>query len=195
MNFKYFLDNEAGWAGVTFESGSFSKTYMISHCLGHDLEWLLCVMIAIFNMDEKLHYSTNRFEICLDENDDFYWCIDQEGTSTTFIFSVNDDLKKTNLKIIERDGDDKCVFDGEIDINEFLDCVIDSCEDVLSKYGILGYLENFWNEFPISFFLLLKDYKKQKLVFDTFKQECPHGNVYDMHRTNFDVELEYLSNK
>jgi len=196
MKFKYLLDNGSGWACVTFESGSFSKTYMISYLLGHNIEWLLCIMIAIFNMDEKkICVSTNHFEICLDDDDNFFWCIDQEGSTVRFIFSVDKDTKRTNLKIIENYEEEECVFNGEIDINELLDCIIDSCDEMLSKYGIIGYYNNFWHEFPMVYFLLLKDYKKQKLVFDTFKETCPHGNVYDMSRTNLDVELEYLSNK
>jgi hypothetical protein len=196
MNFKYFLDNAAGWAGVTFESGSFSKTYMISTCMGESLESLLGGIIALFDMCKKNHVHSNFEDNHLDEKNNFWWCLDHlKGSTTAFIFSFSGDLKKINLKIIERYEEEKCVFDEEIDSNELLDCIISSCDELLSKYGLVGYYTNFWQEFPVLCFLLLKDYKTSKLVFDTFKQECPHGNVYDMRRTNLNVELEYLSNK
>jgi len=42
---------------------------------------------------------------------------------------------------------------------------------------------------------LLKNYRRKKLIFDTFEEKCPHGIIEEMHRTNLKGEIEYLLDK
>jgi len=197
MTFKYVLDNSAGWACVVFKSESFSKIYLVSN-IGSDIRRLLGGLIAIFDTSEKskIHYDLK--EQYLDENGLFKWHINQEGSEIGFIFSLTDDVEKINIEIIEYDVDvdgEKSVFNEEVDSFELLGNIIESCDEMLAKYGIIGYYNNFWSEFPILYFLLLKNYDKQQLVFDTFEEMCPHNRVEKMDRTDLNVELKYLSCK
>ena len=195
MEFKYFLDNSSGWAGVSFKSGSFSEVYQVSYCLGDNLTDLLGGTIALFNINGESKINSELEDKYLDENDIFRWVIDQEGSIIKFIFSLTNDTKRINLQIIEYYEEEECVFNEEIDTIELLDNIIESCNEILTKYGIIGYYNNFWIEFPILYFLLLKNYDKRQLIFDTFEEKCPHNKIVEMHKTNLNIELNYLANK
>jgi hypothetical protein len=222
MKFKYFLRSTAGLAYVFVDIRSFSKIYVISESLGDNITELLGGLVALLNQDKKTsdddfeqEYSNEYAEILvenliekyLDENNNYKWAISafssiaKKEFKVNFIFSLNNEYKKINLKIIEiyAFGDkvtEECVFIGELEIDELLDNIIESCDNILAKYGIIGYYENFWHEFPILNFLALKNHRKKKLILDDFKEEFPEFSRYKivkMHRTNLSGEIEYLS--
>jgi len=210
MKFKYFLDNSAGWAGVIFESGSFSAMYRVSHCLGDDIGDLLKGLVVLLKEEEpETEFDRELKELGCEipeKDNDYKWLIDEEGSTIEMIFSLCNDSDKINLKIIEiianyieekRDWEEEkiCVFNEEIDLNELVDNILESCSEILTKYGIIGYYNNFWHEFPILNYLLLKNYRRKKLIFDTFEEKCPHGIIEEMRRTNLKGEIEYLLNE
>jgi len=207
MKFRYFLDNAAGWARITVEHEAFSRLYCVSYCLGDHLTSLLGGLVALFQHEVNYRAFQDLAENHLEDankdtdNDSFnyypspyHWVIDQEGSTVEFIFSRCEDPKKIDLKILEdyEEGEKECVFDDKLDKDELIDNILSSCDEMLSMSGIIGYYNNFWNEFPILNFLLLKNYRKGKLKFDDVEIKDHRGKPDRIHRTNLRGEVEYL---
>ena len=196
MVFKYFLDNSAAWAGLVFEYESIKKIYLISGVLGDSIDDLLAGLYNLIegkSVTKVTDFLDDNYSI---ENNMFEWIIDEEGSKVKLVFSVNCNIDKINLKIIENDFETKkCIFDNEINKNELIDNILESCNEILLKYGIIGYFMNFGREFPIYKYLLLMDNKCKNIVFDDFDEMCPHGQVESMYRTNLEEEIKYLTNE
>jgi hypothetical protein len=192
MKFHYFLDCSVGYANLLFEHGKFSHNFTIEYCLEDDIEKLLNGILALTEYKQE----TNKF--CHDVADayindnTFEWKISVGSIDDTFIFSKTN-KKSLNLKIIEDDEESKCIFNGGINLIELVDCIIVSCEKMLNRYGIIGYYLNFWNEFPMTSFLMLKDYRNRKIKFDSFKEEF-NNKEEEMYRSNIKDELNYINN-
>jgi hypothetical protein len=196
MNVFYHLTSTFGWAEIQFTHNNFSRTYSVEYCLGDNLNELLGGLIAVskYRTETKIIDDiTNRY---MDNPDDdiFEWVACVGGASAKFIFKPLDTLETINLKIIEygyNDKDEECVFNEDINLPEFIDGVLLSCEELIKKYGILGYYENFWVEFPVSYFLILKNYKERKIKYSTIS-EIIENKTEELHKTNIKVEKFYL---
>jgi hypothetical protein len=116
MKFTYYLDNSAGWAGITFECNDIKLDYRISYCLGDSLYELLGGMIALSGYRREHKICNDIADNLLDEGDNiFEWIIDEEGNCVKFFFKLFKDTGKVKLTITECYADeDKMVFDGEI---------------------------------------------------------------------------------
>ncbi|WP_461248236.1 hypothetical protein, partial [Treponema sp. R6D11] len=101
---------------------------------------------------------------------------------------------KAILKIIQHYEKDECVFDGEIDFIEFLNDLINSCDTILNKYGIIGYFANGLNsgDFPLTYYLILKNYlnKKKSITMETvFEKFDSDKKENSLLKTDIDKEL------
>ena len=191
MKFHYFLDNNAGWAGLIFEEMNISLNYSISYCMGDELIELLGGLIEFIECKTQVHSIRYITDKRIDENGMLEWNIDEEGSNIKFQFSKTENTDIINLKIIENYDKEECVFDNNILLKELLVNIIFSCTDILSKYGIIGYSLNFMNEFPIVYYLILKDYLENEIKFDTFT-EINNNREQDMYRSNIGMELKYI---
>ena len=184
MKFEYYLRNDASWAEILFEHNDIKLDYSVEDCLGENITDLLsCILVLAGRKDlMKLNDYRDKYGNHFDQHFDdhmFNWNIFEGPLGVKFEFKLSRNKKTTKLRIIEfddflKDQDDKngkCVFYGTIDFNELINNILKSCSSILNKYGIIGYSKNFWREFPIVYFLLLKDYKEGKLVFDSFKEK------------------------
>ena len=192
MKFLYYLDNSAGWAEVIFEHESVSLRYGIEYCLASDIEDLLGGILALVEYKKDSRYYVYWEEKYLDENNNFTWHISVGSMSVDFIFSMTENNTIVNLKIIELYEDDSIIaFEGEINIFEFIDYILYSCSEMLTKYGIYGYYENYWNEFPIYFYLMLHDFRNRSISFEYF-DETINNKLEDMFKSSIRDELKIL---
>ena len=199
MEFIYRLTCNCGWAEIEFSHENFSRTYAVENCLGDNLIELLGGMVALsgFRRD-YMPFCEIADHICKDPDNDFSWTVADRGTSTKFIFNINESNNTINLKIIEQfynDMNENCVFDKDINLDELIDSLLSSYGHILKNYGIIGYYENFWEEFPISFYLLLKDYREHKFNYNIFVEENIEGKLQSMFKIDIFTELEYLRPK
>jgi hypothetical protein len=122
----------------------------------------------------------------------FIWKIDEEGSKVNFKFTKIDDKNLVNLEIEEIYDDETIIaFNGSINFDELIDCILYACSEMLNKYGIIGYYLNFWEEFPISNYLMLKDYKIKKIKFESFNETNDKREEY-MKRTSIVDEIKYI---
>ena len=193
MQFNYFLDNNAGWASLIFEDKNVSLNYSISYCMGDNLNELLSGIIGITGSEFQIHSIENIHEEFTFEKKEFEWNIDQEGSYVKFLFSKINDSNLINLKIIELDDDDeeKCVYNDNVKLTDLIENILFSCSEILKKYGIIGYSLNFWNDFPVVYYLILKDFIKNEIKCDIFI-EINNNTEQEMFRTNLLKEIEYL---
>ena len=94
--------------------------------------------------------------------------------------------------ITEKEIIDDCVFNYNINFNELIDNILVSCSNILKKYGIIGYALNFWLEFPVSLYLILKDYRNKKNLFNWGKVNDNDKEEYKQI-SNLEDEIEYLN--
>ena len=191
MKFHYFLDNNAGWAGLLFDDKNVSLNYSISYFMWDSLTELLSGIRCISGSRFQIHSIENIHLDFAFEKDKFEWNIDQEGSCVKFIFSKINDSNLINLKIVELDDEEKCVYNDNIGLNDLIENILFSCSEILRKYGIIGYSLNFWNDFPVVHYLILKDFIKNEIKFDTFI-EINNDREQDMFRTDYSKEIEYL---
>jgi hypothetical protein len=195
MKFLYFLDNSAGWAGISFEYENISLNYSVSYCMGENIRQLLAGLLTLtgHKNDTRVYYDANEYSY--DEVNSFKWKVDEEGSNVNFIFEKTNNQKIINLQIVEiNDEETKSVFNKDINFQELIDCVLYSCSEILNKYGILGYYLNFWEEFPISNYLMLQDFKHNKIKFDSFN-ETNNNREQNMERTSIVDEIKYIFDK
>ena len=162
MKFLYYLSNDSGWAGLIIEDGKMSLNYSISYCMGDNLTELLRGLIIFVKYKSETGIIEQLAPHHSYEDGIFEWAIDQEGSSVKFIMSKIENMENVNLKIIENYDEPKCIYDGNINLNELIDNILFSCAEMIQKYGIIGYSLNFWNEFPMTYYLMLKDYRLKK---------------------------------
>ena len=195
MKFLYFLDNSAGWAGVIFEHDKTSLNYSVSYCLSENIKELMGGLILLTVTDGNYNKFINDLDDKIEVKDnEFKWTVNEEGSIATFKIKKIENTSLINLCISEDQFDSngkKIVFNGDVDLIEFIDCILYSCSDMLNKYGILGYYFNFWEEFPIYEYLLLKNYREGKIIFDSFS-EINNDCEQDMNRSKLEIEMNYL---
>jgi len=196
MDFIYRLTSAFGWAEIQFTHNNFSRTYSIEYCFGDNLIELLGGLIAVSRYRNKSKFIDDITNLYMDNpNDDvFEWVASVGGASARFIFKPLDKEEIINLRIIEyyyNDKDEECVYNQEINLNELIDSLLNSCNELLLKYGIIGYYENFWVEFPVSNYLILKDYRERKIKYDTFIEKIEDKDE-EYNKTDIEIEKAYL---
>jgi hypothetical protein len=196
MKFHYYLESSTGWAIISFEHDSFRRNYSIEYCIGDNLFELLEGILALIGYRKESKLGSD-IEIRFMDNDEdvFEWITSQGNFEAKFAFKLIDD-SNINLKITEitktDDNDEiEIVFDNTINKSQLIDNILVSCEEILDKYGIIGYYQNFWTEFPTFYYLLLKDHKNGKLKIDDFR-ETIDNHEETMFRSNLEDELAYL---
>jgi len=195
MKFLYYLANSAGWAEVTFEHKNVSLNYGVEYCLASDIEDLLGGILVLVEYRKNSRYYEYWDEKYLDENNIFTWHISVGSMAVDFIFSPTERKEIVNLKIIELYEDENIIaFEGEINIFELIDCILYSCSEMLREYGIYGYYENYWNEFPIYFYLMLHDFRNGSISFESF-DETINNKLEKMYKSSIKGELKILFNE
>jgi hypothetical protein len=195
MKFLYFLDTSSGWAGISFEYENISLNYSVSYCLGENIRELLSGLFTLTGHKNNTIIYRNANECSYDEVDSFTWKVDEEGSNVHFIFIKTYDPKIINLQIEEiYDEEVKNVFNKNLIFSELIDCVLYSCSEILHKYGILGYYLNFWEEFPILNYLMLQDFIRNEIKFDSFN-EINNSRKQNMERTSIVDEIKYIFDK
>jgi hypothetical protein len=196
MNFLYRLTSAFGWAEIQFTHGNFSRTYSVEYCLGDNLIELLGGLIGVSKYRNETKFIDDITNLYMDNPDDdvFEWVASVGSASAKFIFKPLDKEAIINLRIIEynyNDKDEECVYNQEINLNDLIDSLLNSCNELLLKYGITGYYENFWAEFPVSNYLILKDYRERKIKYDTFIEKIEDKNEV-FRKTDIEIEKSYL---
>jgi hypothetical protein len=201
MDFLFRLTCAHGWAEIHFSYDNFSRIYPVEYCLGDNLVELLGGFVALSGYRKKYKTVDEIIEQYLDKDDKFEWIASCGSTHAKFIIYPVDNSNFVNLKIIEyfyTDEDDnekeKCVFEKNVILDELIDSLLSSCNELLQKYGIVGYYENYWVEFPILFFLLLKNYRKKKFDYNMIVEKID-GKDEDMHKTDIQIEIDYINSE
>jgi len=127
--------------------------------MGDSLNELLDGIIWI--LDQKKEYPIGMIR---NDKDSFSWNIDEEGSTVDFEFNKTKDKDSIKLKIIQHYNESKCMFDGNINFNEFLSEVINSCSEILNTNGFIGYHWNWMDQrdFPIAYYLIIKNYLEEE---------------------------------
>jgi hypothetical protein len=155
MKFNYYLTGW-GWANLDIEIDNHQFNYRDSLVMGDSLGDLLKKILMVLDSEKICPIYTLFGE----QEDTLHWVIDEEGTSVEFDFQFNEARDKARLQIMQHYEEDECVFEGEIDVGEFLFEIVKSCDEIINTYGITGYFINSLSncEFPITYYLLLKNY-------------------------------------
>jgi hypothetical protein len=214
MKFHYYLDNDAGWAVLIFEDKNVSLNFC--SCMRDSLNQLLSGIIGIIGSETQIYSIEDSHRDFAFKKNKFEWIIDQVPSNVKylltkidepeiikhefkynvkFIFSKINDSKLINIKIIKLDVGDKereCVYNDNIVLNELINNILFSCSEILRKYGIIGYSRNFQVDFPIVYYLILKDFIKNEIKFDRFTGINITEKV-DMFRSDLSKEIEYLN--
>jgi len=209
MIFNYYLGS-FGWAGIIFEHGDFYRNYSVEEFLSDDLSELLEGMISLIydesHEDEREKIINDIYCKCIENrhrnNDDsiFEWLLNVGPEQTKFIFTVQENSDKIHLKITEytqyNDNTEQIeeVFNGELIFNELLDNLLSSCSFILNKYGIIGYYRNFWKEFPVSYYLILDNFRNKSINSENFEEIINNENSF-MYKTNIVDEINILHKK
>jgi hypothetical protein len=198
MKFRYYLSGW-GWAFLDIEFDGFKPTTYYADAFCGGLSDLLLQIIAVLNINNE--FRMHHFD-CEDETNHINWRIDQEGSTVEFDFTVNENKDKALLKIIQHNFilEYECVYNGEINFIKFVKEIVRSCDDILNKYGILGYCANSMrdDDFPITFYLLLKNYlykkiEKMEMVYEKLPcDEDEDGKESDLFKTDINKELDLI---
>jgi hypothetical protein len=195
MKFKYYLSGH-GWALLDIEINGFSPEphYRDAYCGG--LYELLKQIVEVLDL---MPIEDNSGE------DEINWQIDQEGTLVNFDFTLNESKDKAVLRITQLfygDVDSECVFNGEINFSEFVIEIIKSCDEILEKYGIIGFFANAteYHDFPITHYLLLKNWLNEKIKVTTVYEILPcdkedDDKESDLYRTDINKEWEVIKDR
>jgi hypothetical protein len=190
MRFNYYLVG-SGWANLDIEFNGNKLEYWDSLSLGGSLYDLLEGILTILEI--KRDFPIN--DLCYNsETNKLTWLINEENATVELNFEVNKEKDKAILKIIQHYENDECIFEGEIDFIEFLNDIINSCDIILNKYGIIGFFANTLNgdDFPLTYYLLLKNYLlkekciKMETVIEKFNNDENENSIF---KTNIDKEL------
>jgi len=197
MVLNYYLD-AVGYAGVIFEYENFRRNYTVEYCIGDNLTELLEGLIMLMMEDESAHKILSDIYIkCIEarNNDEgfFEWIADVGASKAIFSFKKINSTDEINLSIYEDSEEQKgVIFEANIKLFELVDNILESCETILSKYGIIGYYMNFWMEFPVSQYLLLNQLRKKNIKIDAI-QEIINDENTTMIRSNIQDEVFLLS--
>ena len=195
MKFDYYLENSAGYAGLIIEIQNFNKNYSIAYGWdGCDIKDLLGGIIALFDDNSKLCSELSEKYLLQDSDNSFEWLIIAGPDQTKFNFLKLDE-KNMEVKIFESDfnsnEDGENVFTGIVKINELIECILSSCNRVLNQYGILGYYNNFWVEFPLFYYLYLKNIIDKKIEYKDIIENI-NNEDQNMNKTNILEEIELI---
>ncbi|MCM3625765.1 hypothetical protein M3194_00125 [Paenibacillus glycanilyticus] len=185
MLFSYDLES-VGWASVQLEINSqrlFINPSYLSEPLIDLMNGVMSLLPECVPEDEVKKQSV------------FEW--DSEPAIHKWILTRQSD---TNLGIkvwLYKDGkigeEGKVVFDQVCALNDFINLLVVSLENMLCKYGIVGYKANWLAaDFPLSGYLKLKFYVKQKCAFPIQQLNKEEWNEY--WHSNLDQEFEMLKN-
>jgi len=193
MKFHYYLENSAGWAGISIEIENFKKNYSIAYGWdGCDIKDLLGGIIALIGGNEN--FCSDLKEKYLYDDNSIEWNVIAGPDKIKFKFILLDE-NKIELNIFESkfnsDEDGTRVFTGIVDFNEIIDNILYSCNKVITKYGILGYFKNFWIEFPLFYYLYLKNIIKNIIVCEEFV-EIINTEEIKMIKTNINDEFNIV---
>jgi len=200
MKFSYRLSNGAGWAEIQFAHADFSRAYGVESCMGDILVDLFVGLIVLSGNKSKTKFVNDIIDQHTQNMDGnvFEWTASVGTVSAKFIFKlvtvVPFDGEAVNLRIIERGfngKDEDCVFDQNLNLDNLIDSLLGSCRELLLKYGIIGYYENFWVEFPVSHYLALMDHREGKITCGSFIEKI-EGKDEEFRKTSIEEEKSYL---
>lgn len=168
----YYELQESNWAEGTIKLGSKEATFGISGYrdpLG-DFSGQILYLIERFGKKKDVYdFSNNNILLEKDNVAEVTWSEDTRGHR--WFLELNDDL---NISVrFETYKDyyypetiiDKKTLQYTLPLVDFLEAVVRMMDEVLNKYGFIGY-KHFWGdfEFPISNYLRLKNILETKRV-------------------------------
>ena len=193
MKFHYYLENSSGWAGISIEIENFKKNYSISYGWDDcDIKDLLGGIISLIGDESKL--SSGLEDKYLINDNSFEWTIIGGPEKVKFKFLLLDE-NSIEINIFESSFDlneeGSKVFTGIVNFKELISNILFSCNNIINKYGILGYYYNFWVEFPLFFYLYLKNIIEKKLECEIFIEtvNCKEENMF---KTNIENEFNLI---
>jgi len=86
------------------------------------------------------------------------------------------------------------MFNGNINLNEFLNEVINSCSEILNTNGFIGYFCNWMDQrdFPITYYLIIKNYLDEEK--NNCKNELFTDGKYmsEIYKTILEKEIKLI---
>jgi hypothetical protein len=198
MKFKYYVAGW-GWAYVDIEIDDFKPKFHYADAFCGGLRILLEQILEVLNIGKG--FSMHPFDYS-DETNKINWTIDEEGATVEFDFVVNAAKDKALLKIIHHLPGlekDECEYEDEINFNEFIAEIVKSCDEILKKYGIIGYFANslMAQDFPMTYYLLLKDYLHKRInnldiVYEKLPKDSEGEESY-LYKTDINTEIALIN--
>lgn len=187
MNFTYDLES-VGWAKVTLEMNGkemfFNPSYLTEPLV--DLLSSLMTLLPEFTpVDEVVKSSTFEWD---QEPAIVEWKLEKLNAKQIRIIinQYKDGIKELNGNELREQ-----LLSEVCDIREFISHIVSSLDMVISKYGLIGYRENWYRgDFPIGRYLKLKHYclHESPISIDVINEK--EWNEY--RKTSLDYELEML---
>lgn len=130
--------------------------------------------------------------------DEKVFVFDNECEPVTEVWTLRKDNEKLNINITAFEDFTKQRFIEEsvlvYDNYEFLTIFIFEIQSMLRKYGLLGYRDSWWHEFPISLFLKLIDIKEKKNLLSMSQIDIEENLGLEAQRSNLNNEIELIRN-
>ncbi|WP_159888708.1 hypothetical protein [Paenibacillus puerhi] len=189
MKFSYDLDS-VGWANVHLKINEkeeyFSPSYVTEPLI--DLLDAVMTLMKEFTPDDEVKSLTS-----------FEW--DFEPAIVDWkLKRLNDDellvtieIFRDGVKVLEGKRLGEQLLSEQCDLIEFIREIVSSLDLLITKYGLVGYREN-WSgaDFPIGRYLKLKHFviHRQPINVDIANE----GEWNEYRKTNTNLELEILNN-
>lgn len=165
-----------GFIEINSQRSSFNVTY-VSDCLGDLLSALLLLNSNCVSKEDGLRTVTS----C-------HW--NSEPCITTWNFTLKSNgILQVIVKCDAMEGnEDKTDIDTECPYDNLLELIILKVDSLIKEHGIVGYKENWDHEFPMSTFLILKNYLLNNKTYSLEEIGDEYGEIKISDLSN-DIEL------
>ena len=163
-NFQFkLLDVRVGWINGEVKLGDKSLDFRISHVLGDNLSQFIFSVWTFYPKQKKLDQWTGTIEqydlLPCDEIN-----INEEGTEVNWKITKSKvkanepmlDITITADRCLDGENMEKVVLAGTISYREYATAIMGEIDEMLKKYGTVGYFTEWWHTFPMTEFLIIK---------------------------------------
>ena len=158
-----FKDAARGWIHGEVYLGGKTLDFRMSYCLGDGLLSFIMSVWSFYPKQDRLTPWSHRLEE-LDLLPCEEICIDEEGTKVRWKISQSEgnaqepmlDVTVTAERCLDGESYEDAALSGQVSYREYASAVMQAIDALIRQYGVAGYYANFWNEFPVTEFVIIK---------------------------------------